>query len=144
MINETAGDGLMILFLNKVPEDHARAASLIHAHTKNFGINWGEESRDLAVHIGVNSGYASLGVMEFRGSREVRSTYTASGPVSNIAARLAALAPGGKTYVAEESFRRIKGASDGSFVGRFDLKNVGHPVELYKARKLTREGSFVP
>ncbi len=37
MINETAGDGLMILFLNEVPEDHARAASLIHAHTKNFG-----------------------------------------------------------------------------------------------------------
>ena len=82
--------------------------------------------------------------MEFRGSRDVRSTYTASGPVSNIAARLAALAPGGKTYVAEESFRRIKGAFDGSFVGRFDLKNVCHPVEVYEARKLTREGSFVP
>ncbi len=146
-INETAGDGLMILFLNEDPEDHARsaarAASLIHAHTKDFGIYWGEKSQDLAVHIGVNSGYASLGVMEFRGSREVRSTYTASGPVSNIAARLAALAPGGKTYVTEESFRRIKGAFDGSFMGRFDLKNVGHPVEVYEARKLTREGSFV-
>lgn len=139
MINETAGDGLMILFLNESPEGHARAAaraaSLIHAHTREFGICWGEECRDLAVHIGINSGRASLGVMEFQGSREVRATYTASGPVTNIAARLAALAPGGKTYVGEESWRRIKGDFDGSLLGRFELKNVSHPIEVYEVTR---------
>jgi len=145
VINETVGDGLMILFLNEHPEGHARAAvraaSVIHAHTREFGICWGEECQDLAVHIGINSGLASLGVMEFRGKREVRATYTASGPVTNIAARLAALAPGGKTYVGEENWRRIKGGFDGSFVGRFDLKNVTRPVGVYE---VTREHSLVP
>jgi class 3 adenylate cyclase len=144
-INETAGDGLMILFLNEDPEDHAlaaaRAASLIHAHTREFAICWGGECEDLAVHIGINTGRASLGVLEFRGKREVRATYTASGPVINIAARLAALAPGGKTYVGEENWRRIKGDFDGSFVGNFELKNVPYPVGVYE---MTRERSVAP
>ncbi len=144
-INETAGDGLMILFLNEDPEDHARAAvraaSFIHAQTKDFGICWGEECRDLAVHIGINSGHASVGVMEFRGRREVRATYTASGAPTCIAARLAALAPGGKTYVGEENWRRIQGDFDGSFVGRFELKNVTHPVGVYE---VTQELSVAP
>ncbi len=147
-INETAGDGLMVLFLNEEPKDHAwsaaRAASLIHAHTKDFAICWGDECRDIAVHIGINSGIASLGVMEFRGKHEIRATYTASGPVINVGARLANLAPGGRTYVGEESWRRIKGAFNGSFVGKFELKNVGHPVGVYEVRKLTRELSLVP
>ena len=146
-INETAGDGLMILFLNEDLEDHAlsaaRAASLIHAHTKDFAICWGGECEDLAVHIGINTGRTFLGVLEFRGKHEVRATYTASGPVINIAARLAALAPGGKTYVGEESWRRVKEHFNGLFVGEFELKNVGHPVEVYEVRGLTMERSFV-
>jgi len=136
VINETAGDGLMILFLNEDPEDHARAAvraaSFIHAQTREFGICWGGECRDLAVHIGINSGDAR---------REVRATYTASGAPTCIAARLAALAPGGKTYVGEENWRRIQGDFDGSFVGRFELKNVSHPVGVYE---VTRERSVAP
>jgi len=144
-INETAGDGLMILFLNEEPEDHAlaaaRAAALIHAHTREFAICWGGECEDIAVHIGINTGRASLGVLEFRGKREVRATYTASGPVTNIAARLAALAPGGKTYVGEESWRRVKGDFDGSFVGRFELKNITYPIGVYE---VTRERSVAP
>ncbi len=147
-INETAGDGLMILFLNQDPEDHAlaaaRAAALIHAHTREFAICWGGECEDLAVHIGINTGHASLGVLEFRGRREVRATYTASGPVINVAARLADLAPGGKTYVGEESWRRVKDHLNGLFVGRFELKNVGHPVEVYEVRGPTMERSFIP
>ncbi|MEE8114137.1 MAG: adenylate/guanylate cyclase domain-containing protein, partial [Nitrososphaerales archaeon] len=138
-INETAGDGLMMLFLNEEPEDHAwsaaRAASLIHAHTKEFAICWGGECRDIAVHIGINSGRASLGVMEFRGKHEIRATYTASGPVINVAARLANLAPGGKTYVGEESWRRIKQTFNGSLVGRVELKNVGPRGEVYEVRR---------
>ena len=148
VINETAGDGLMILFLNEDPENHAlaaaRAAALIHAHTREFAICWGGECEDLAVHIGINTGRASIGVLEFRGKREVRATYTASGPVINIAARLAALAPGGKTYVGEENWRRVKEQFNGLFVGEFELKNVGHPVEVYEVRGLTMERSFVP
>ena len=107
-INETAGDGLMILFLEGDPEEHAqaaaRSASLIHARTEDFAACSDEECHDLAVHIGINSGTASLGVMEFRGNHETRATFTASGPVTNIAARLAALAPAGKTYIGIETW----------------------------------------
>ena len=131
----------MILFLNEDPEDHAlaaaRAASLIHAHTREFAICWGGECEDLAVHFGINMGRASLCVLEFRGKREVRATYTASGPVIIIAARLAALGPGAKTYVGPESWRRVKEHFNGLFVGEFELKNVGHPVEVYEVRGLT-------
>ena len=134
-INETAGDGLMILFLHEDPEEHAvagaRAASLIHRRTREFAICWGEECKELAVHIGINSGGASLGVLEFRGKREIRATYTASGPVTNIAARLAALAPGGKTYIGAETWKRVKGFFLGTSVGQVKLKNVSQPIEIF-------------
>jgi len=138
VINETAGDGLMILFLDGGPREHARAAvraaSVIHGRTENFAACWGEECQELAVHAGINSGAASLGVMEFRGRREVRATYTASGPVANVAARLAAIAPRGKTWAAKETWQRTKRFFGSAYVGRFELKNVGQPVEVYELR----------
>ena len=134
-VNETGGDGLMILFLGDPPNDHAisacLAASLIQSRTKEFEINWGEECWDLAVHIGVNSGPASLGVMEFTGTRVTRGTFTATGPVTNIAARLAALAPAGKTYIGKETWQRSGNSFEGSSMGMFDLKNVSQPVEIF-------------
>ena len=138
-INETAGDGLMILFLGGGPKEHAqaaaRAASLIHARTKEFVACSDEECQDIAVHIGINTGSASLGMMEFRGKREVRATYTASAPVTNIAARLAALASGGKTYIGEETWERTGGRFHGFHAGQFDLKNVSQPVGVYEVRE---------
>lgn len=134
-INETAGDGLMVLFPGEGPEGHARAAvraaSLIHSRTMEFEVCHESECRDLAVHIGVNSGPANLGVMEYRGRREVRATYTAIGPVTNLAARLTGLAPARKTYASEETWRRLNGAFKGCYAGSFELKNIGRPVKVY-------------
>ncbi|MBI2179155.1 MAG: adenylate/guanylate cyclase domain-containing protein [Candidatus Tectomicrobia bacterium] len=134
-INETAGDGLMVLFTGEEPEEHALAAacaaSLIHFRTREFEVCHEGECRDLAVHIGINSGTANLGVMEYRGRREVRATYTAIGPVTNLAARLTGLAPARKTYASEETWRRLNGAFKGCYAGSFELKNISRPVKVY-------------
>ena len=71
--------------------------------------------------------------MEFRGNHKIHATFTASGPVTNIAARLAALAPAGKTYVGKETWIRVKKFFEGDSVGIFELKNVSQPVEVYEA-----------
>ena len=105
---------------------------MIHSRTKEFAVPSDEDCQDLATHIGINSGLAYLGVMEFRGKKEVRATYTASGPITNIAARIAALAPSGKTYISKETRERIKSSFESSSMGMFDLKNVSQPVEIFE------------
>lgn len=144
VINETAGDGFMTLFLGDEPEEHAcaaaRAAALVHGRTREFKVCRGDECRDLDVHIGINSGTASLGVIQLRGRKIVRSTFSATGPVTNVAARLAALAPRGKIYVGEETWRRIKSVFDGSFVSRLKLKNVSHSVGVYEVNPQRADG----
>src|SRR5439155_1233820 len=93
-VNETAGDGLMVIFQDADPRRHARSAVTtgLALLRRAREINAAEPlDEPIALHVGVNSGRAAVGATKIEGTAGTRWTYTASGPVTNVAARLAAL-----------------------------------------------------
>ena len=102
-VNETVGDGLMVIFRDPDPQAHARSAIQsalgIQRRTAEINAELRERSQPIEMHVGVNSGIASVGATKIEGAAGTRWTYTASGPTTNIAARLYSLlsccAPGG-------------------------------------------------
>jgi class 3 adenylate cyclase len=135
-VNETAGDGLMVIFQAPDPRGHARAALdaalaiLRRTHETNATLEGYYEP--IAMHIGINSGMANVGATKIEGAAGTRWTYTASGTTTNIAARLAALAEGGSIVLSEETRRRLGEAHALEDLGPRTLKNVPEPVRAYR------------
>jgi adenylate cyclase len=84
------------------------------------------------MHVGVNSGIASVGATKIEGAAGARWTYTASGSTTNIAARLAALSEGGDVVLSEETRRRAGETLDVEDLGFRTLKNVPQPMRVYR------------
>jgi class 3 adenylate cyclase len=132
-VNETAGDGLMVIFHEA---GHARAAveaaRAIHRRTAELNGELAGRFDPLAMHIGVNTGPALLGATKIEGRAGTRWTYTASGLTTNIAARLAAVAAGGEVVLSAATVARL-----GSEVGVEDrgvqpLRNVETPLRIFR------------
>jgi class 3 adenylate cyclase len=89
-INETAGNGLMVLFQQNDPSTHAeaavRTALAILQQTITINRQLEDTSPPVTLRIGINSGLAAVGITKFQGVTGTRWTYTASGPITNIAA----------------------------------------------------------
>jgi len=134
-VNETAGDGLMVIFHEG---DHARAAAdaarAIHRRAAEIGTELRDRFEPLTMHIGVNTGPALLGATKIEGRAGTRWTYTASGMTTNIAARLAAVAQGGEIVVSEPTLRRLGDDAAVEDLGLRELKNVEKPMRLYRLR----------
>jgi class 3 adenylate cyclase len=134
-VNETAGDGLMVIFQDEEPERHARNAvqTALGILRRADEINEaGGIDEPIRLHLGVNSGPAAVGATKIEGSAATRWTYTASGPVTNVAARLAALGAGDSAFIGPETARRIEGWFDLEDLGVRELKNVEEPVRVYR------------
>ena len=138
-INETAGDGLMIIF----QEDDARA-NAENAVRAAFDINrqvlmvrqeLESTFPSLLVNMGINSGHALVGMTRFAGSLSTRMTYTASGPVTNLAARLAGLAKGGDLIIGEETKILINGLWSVYELGSVLIKGIEEPQTIYSLLK---------
>jgi class 3 adenylate cyclase len=112
-VNETAGDGLMVIFRDDDPRRHARAATLtalrILERARQIGRETDHAVGPIALHVGVNSGVAAVGATKIEGKAGTRWTYTASGSVTNVAARLAALGAGEGVLIGPETRARILG-----------------------------------
>lgn len=110
-VAELAGDGVMALFRDGDPQDHARhaarAALRILEVTERLNREPAGAGTPVAVHMGLNSGRAAVGVVRLEGARASRWTFTASGPVTNLAAWLADCAPPGTILAGPETKRRI-------------------------------------
>lgn len=135
-INETAGDGLMILFTDgdaqASAENAARAALEIQEQARELNRVLPEGLEPLHVNMGINSGSALVGMSRFRGALAERMTYTASGQVTNLAARLAGLANGGEILIGEETRRRIQGMWPLKERGMQRLKGLDEAVAVYE------------
>ncbi|MBW1680921.1 MAG: GAF domain-containing protein [Deltaproteobacteria bacterium] len=134
-INETAGDGLMIIF-----KDHDAAANAVNSVKAALDIyNQNKEMNEslapglppMVVNMGINSGQALVGMTRFKGSLGTRMTYTASGPVTNIAARLAAHATGGDILMGEGTARLIHGLWPVHDRGSVLLKGMDIPLRVF-------------
>lgn len=134
-INETAGDGLMIIF-----KDHESRTNAINSVKAGFDIF--EQNREINRHlasglepinvnIGINSGTALVGMTRFKGSLGTRMTFTASGPVTNLAARLASHASGGDILIGEETKKLINGLWPLYDRGLAKLKGIEEPLRVF-------------
>jgi class 3 adenylate cyclase len=134
-INETAGDGLMIIFKNDDAVSNAvnavRAAFDIYEINLKLGQTFSENFRPINVNMGINSGSALVGLTKFKGSLATRMTYTASGPVTNLAARLADYAEGGDILIGEETRQLIEGTWRIFDRGEVRLKGIDKSMRLY-------------
>ncbi len=137
-INETAGDGLMIIFAGDDQKANAvnavRAAFDIYDRNKVVNSEMGLEE-PINVNIGINSGKALVGMTKFKGALETRFTYTATGPVTNVAARLADYAEGGDILIGEETKRLIDGLWPVYEMGEVTLKGIHRPLKVYSLIK---------
>src|SRR3989442_12588783 len=108
-INETTGDGFMAIFQATDVQAHTvtavQTALALLAATE--ALNRSNSAPPLAIHMGLNSGLALVGSTRFEGAQGTRWTFTASGPVTNLAARLAATAKAGQLLIGPETVRRL-------------------------------------
>jgi len=137
-INETAGDGLMIIFqdadLAKHAENAVRTAVAIHQKVQVINRDLGGRFDPIVINIGINSGHALVGSSRFEGITGTRWTFTASGPVTNVAARIGQLAKEGKILIGEETARRVGGRFNLEPLGPQSLKNVSEPVNVFMVK----------
>ena len=147
-VNETAGDGLMVIFRDPDPRRHATAAVLaalgIQRRTRETNATLEGFFDPITMHVGVNSGIASVGATKIEGAAGTRWTYTASGPTTNIAARLAALGEADSVVISADVRRRLGDEfTIGEDMGFQSLKNVAEPVRAYRLRADEHEPAMV-
>ena len=136
-INETAGDGLMIIFQSPDPQAHAaaalRAALAIQRQTTEANRGAEPGATQVRINIGIGSGECDVGTTRFQGIAGERWTFTASGPVTNLAARLSDRAHGGQILVSAETARRLQGRFALRSVGELELHNLASPAVAWEA-----------
>jgi len=134
-INETAGDGLMIIF-----KDHDAKTNAINAVKAAFEIidrnRAVNESFDpgvdpVEVNIGINSGSALVGMTRFKGLLDTRMTFTATGTVTNIAARLSDHAKSGDIIIGGETKRMVDGMWPVYDLSPVSLKGIKDKVLVF-------------
>lgn len=135
-INEIAGDGLMIIFQAASPGEHAaaavRAALEIREEATLANRHAPETQPPIVVNLGISSGVCDVGATRFAGPAGERWTFTATGPVTNLAARLGDHASGGQILLDAEAARRVAGRFLLRGLGALALKNLANPVEVWE------------
>jgi class 3 adenylate cyclase len=138
-VNETSGDGLMVIFKEGSKESHAKAAVAagLEIVSENSQLNdelsypWAR----VELHLGINSGEAWVGSTKMKSITGERWTYTASGLVTVLAARIGALSGGTLLYIGPETHDCAKNDFDCEFIGHREVKNVKDPLPIYSVKK---------
>jgi adenylate cyclase len=132
-----AGDGVMAFFNDPAPlPDHeleaVRMALALQDRFGELAALWRKRGSEVALGIGIASGYATLGRIGFDG----RYDYGALGPVTNLASRLSSRAEGGQILISQRLLAAVEDAVDAVPVGDVELKGFARPVAAYEARGL--------
>ena len=133
-VNEMAGDGLMVIFSGNPEEnalDAAKASLNIRRRTHEINSELEGRFEPIQVNMGINSGMASVGMTHFNGAAGTRMTFTASGSVTNLAARIAGSAVDGDILVGPETAGRVKGKLALHDRGLSRFKNVKEDVRVF-------------
>lgn len=135
-INEIMGDGFMALFegrpLRESVHAAARAALAIQQHAATYRVEADRSEVPFVVNMGCHAGSAFVGVTRFVGRYGERWTYTASGPVTNLAARLCALAQDGAILLSEVPAALLAETHTLQPLGEHRFKNIGRMVRVYR------------
>lgn len=133
-VNETAGDGLMAIFQGEEISNALNAANAaleIRRRTHDINRDLKGQFFPVVVNMGINSGTASVGMSRFEGVSGTRTTFTASGPATNLAARLASSAKDGDILVGPDTALRIREKMMLFDRGTMSFKNVQHKVHVF-------------
>ena len=137
-INETAGDGLMIIFQRDDAKTNAinavKTALDIDATNRKLNNQLPMDLAPINVNMGIDSGEALVGMREFRGALATRMTYTATGRVTNVAARLADLAKGGDILITMNTRELIGDFWKVYDIGKVMLKGVHSQIRIYSLK----------
>jgi class 3 adenylate cyclase len=132
-----AGDGVMIFFNDPLPVvDHelqaVRFALAVQERFAELAALWRKRGSELALGVGIDAGYATLGRIGFEG----RYDYGALGPVTNLASRLSTRAAPGQILIGPRVYAAVEEAVDAVPVGDLELKGFGRPISAYEVREL--------
>jgi len=136
-VNETAGDGLMVIFQSdRGATDHAvnatRAAFAIHQRTQSLNEEYGGIFPSVQLHMGINTGEALVGATRLGVGAAQRWTFTATGSTTNVAARFAGSAQGGEIIVGPTTAERIRAHFVLESLGERTFKNVSQPIRVFR------------
>jgi class 3 adenylate cyclase/putative methionine-R-sulfoxide reductase with GAF domain len=128
-----AGDGVMVFFNDPMPVDEhelraVRLALAAQARFAELAGGWRRRGIDLALGIGIEAGYATLGRIGFEG----RFDYAAVGPAVNLASRLSTEASAGQTLIGQRLFAATEKTVETAPVGSLDLKGFARPIVAYE------------
>jgi len=136
---ETAGDGLMVLFLTEDDAVHAleavRAAQTIREKACQINDDCRLDALPLVINIGICSGQAFVGAAKFESYTGSRWAYTSHGNTINIAARICGKATGGAVLAARSTMERVKQQFAFDPLGAFALKNLTEEVEIFALKE---------
>jgi len=136
-INETAGDGLMVIFQpHPTATDHAlnttRAAFAIRQRVVQLNEEYAGVFPPVQLHMGINTGDALVGATKLGGAGAQRWTFTATGPTTNLAARFAGGASDGEIVVGPLTAERIRSHFVLESLGEKTFKNVANPIRVFR------------
>lgn len=143
-INETSGDGFMIIFKDHEPKTNAmnavKAAFEIASRCRSVSLSLAGELDlsdigPMTVNMGISSGTALVGMTRFKGMLDTRMTFTASGSVTNIAARLSDHATGGDILINRTTRDLIEGLWPVYDRGKAKMKGIFEPIQVYSLLK---------
>ena len=138
-LNETSGDGLMILFKSDTLKHHAMAAVAaglgIIEENKRLNQDLSYPWNDVHLHMGINSGEAYVGITHMDSAIGERLTYTASGLVTVIAARIGKTSENTELFIGPETYSMISDKYSCEFIGECQLKNISEPISIFCANR---------
>jgi class 3 adenylate cyclase len=128
-----AGDGVMVFFNDPLPvADHelqaVRLALGAQERLADLGEVWRKRGIELALGVGIEAGYATLGRIGFEG----RYDYGAVGPVTNLASRLSTRAAAGQILIGQHLFAAVEETIETAPAGELDLKGFARSVPAYE------------
>jgi class 3 adenylate cyclase len=130
---ETAGDGLMVLFLTDdeitSAEEAVRAARTVKEKACLINEECSLDSQPLVINMGICSGRAFVGASKFE---SYTWTYAAHGTITNVAARICGHATGGAVLVSKSTAERTKDHFSFKPLGKFALKNLSEEVDIFE------------
>ncbi len=126
------GDGMMIFFNDPTPvpdpaERAVRMAVTMSERVKTLASRWRKRGWDLALGVGIATGYATIGAIGFEG----RWDYGAIGTVTNLAARLCGEAKGGQILVSARVAAEVEDIVETEEVGPLSLKGLTRPIPAF-------------
>ena len=134
-----AGDGIMVFFNDPLPQNNHLELAVgmsvdIQQRVAALRPEWHKKEYNLDVGIGLSTGFATLGIIGFKG----RLDYGAIGNVTNLAARLSGEAKGGQIVIDKKTYSKIDQLIEVQPLGDLALKGFSRPISAFNILSLNQ------